>query len=101
MGAAGHDPAARLGPTVADLSDRGFGFDRVYVAVGRAVTALAGLVVRLDRDVVDAYPRGTASLTGIAGRAGEKAHRGAPSAGLLAVVLGVVLVAVAGVTVWR
>jgi len=101
MGAAGHDPAARLGPAAADLSDRGFGFDAVYVAVGRAVTALARLVVRLDRDVVDAYPRGTAYLTGIAGRAGEKAHRAAPSAGLLGVVLGVVLVAVAGVTVWH
>jgi NADH-quinone oxidoreductase subunit L len=101
MGPAGHDPAARLGPAAADLSDRGFGFDAVYVAVGRAVTAVARLVVRLDRDVVDAYPRGTASLTGIVGRAGEKAHRGVPSLGLLAVVLGVVLVAVAGVTVWR
>ena len=101
LGAAGDDPAARLGPVAVDLSDRGFGFDAVYVAVGRAVTSLARLVVRLDRDVVDAYPRGTAALTGIAGRAGEKAHRGVPSAGLLAVVLGVVLVAVAGVTVWR
>jgi NADH-quinone oxidoreductase subunit L len=58
-------------------------------------------VVRLDRDVVDAYPRGAASLTGIAGRLGEKAHRAAPSAGLLAVVVGVVLIAVAGVTVWH
>ena len=55
----------------------------------------------LDRDVVDAYPRGAASLTGIAGRLGEKAHRAAPSAGLLAVVVGVVLIAVAGVTVWH
>ena len=101
MAAAGHDPARRLGPAVADLSDRGFGFDAVYVAAGRAVIAVARLVVRLDRDVVDAYPRGAASLTGIAGRLGEKAHRAAPSAGLLAVVVGVVLIAVAGVTVWH
>ncbi len=101
MATAGHDPAARLGPATADLSDRGFGFDSVYVAVGRAVTAAARLVVRLDRDVVDAYPRGAASLTGIAGRLGERAHRAAPSAGLVAVVVGVVLVAVAGVTVWH
>ena len=77
MATAGHDPARRLGPAAADLSDRGFGFDSVYVAVGRAVIAVARLVVRLDRDVVDAYPRGAASLTGIAGRLGEKAHRGA------------------------
>ncbi len=101
MATAGHDPAARLGPAAADLSDRGFGFDSVYVAVGRAVIAVARLVVRLDRDVVDAYPRGAASLTGIAGRLGERAHRAAPSAGLVAVVVGVVLVAVAGVTVWH
>jgi NADH-quinone oxidoreductase subunit L len=101
MAAAGHDPARRLGPAVADLSDRGFGFDAVYVAAGRAVIAVARLVVRLDRDVVDAYPRGAASLTGIAGRVGEKAHRAAPSTGLLAVVVGVVLIAVAGVTVWH
>ena len=101
LAAAGHDPARRLGPAAADLSDRGFGFDAVYVAVGRAVIAVARLVVRLDRDVVDAYPRGAASLTGIAGRVGEKAHRGAPSTGLVAVVVGVVLVAVAGVTVWH
>lgn len=101
MAAAGHDPARRLGPAVTDLSDRGFGFDAVYVAVGRAVIAVARLVVRLDRDVVDAYPRGAASLTGIAGRVGEKAHRAAPSTGLLAVVVGVVLIAVAGVTVWH
>ena len=96
----GRDPAARLGPAFVDLSDRGFGFDRVYVAAGTAVTALARLVVRLDRDVVDAYPRSAAALTGLAGRASERAHRGAPSVGLLAVVVGVVLVAVAGVTVW-
>jgi NADH-quinone oxidoreductase subunit L len=101
LATAGHDPARRLGPAAADLSDRGFGFDAVYVAVGRAVIAVARLVVRLDRDVVDAYPRGAASLTGIAGRAGEKAHRGAPSTGLVAVVVGVVLVAVVGVTVWH
>jgi NADH-quinone oxidoreductase subunit L len=100
MAPAGHDPARRLGPAAADLSNRGFGFDAVYVAVGRAVTAVAMLVVRLDRDVVDAYPRGTASLTGIAGRLGERAHRATPSVGLVAVVVGVVLVAVAGVTVW-
>jgi NADH-quinone oxidoreductase subunit L len=101
MASTGQDPANRLGPAVVEQSDRGFGFDAVYVAVGRAVIAVARLVVRLDRDVVDAYPRGAASLTGIAGRVGERAHRAAPSAGLLAVVVGVVLIAVAGVTVWH
>ena len=55
----------------------------------------------IDRDVVDAYPRGAASLAGMAGRAGDRAHRGTPSTGLLAVVVGVVVLAVVGVTAWR
>jgi NADH-quinone oxidoreductase subunit L len=101
LAAGGRDPADRLGAAVADRSDRGFGVDRLYVGLGRAVLAVARLVVRLDRDVVDAYPRGAAALTGLAGRAGDRAHRATPSAGLLAVVVGVVAVAVAGVTAWR
>ncbi|MDQ6715319.1 MAG: NADH-quinone oxidoreductase subunit L [Actinomycetota bacterium] len=101
LAAGGRDPAARLGPAIGDLSDRGFRVDAAYVGLGRVVTAVARLVVRLDRHVVDAYPRGAASVTSLAGRAGERAHRGTPSAGLLAVVVGVVLVAVAGVTVWH
>ena len=95
------DPASRLGSRWQVGSDRGFGADRAYVAVGRAVLALARLVVTLDRDVVDAYPRGAAGLTGMIGRAGERAHRATPSAGLVAVVVGVVAVAVLGVTAWH
>ncbi len=97
----GRDPAARLGASVLEQSDRGFGVDRLYVMVGTAVVAVARLVVRLDRDVVDGYPRGAASVAGLAGRASSRAHRSAPSAGLVAVVAGVVAVAVAGVTAWR
>ncbi|MEP6630042.1 MAG: NADH-quinone oxidoreductase subunit L [Lapillicoccus sp.] len=97
----GRDPAQGLGPRAAELSGRGFGVDRLYVGVGRSVVAVARLVVRLDRDVVDAYPRGAASLAGLAGRAGHRTHRAAPSSGLVAVVVGVVAVAVAGVTAWR
>ncbi|MGI8679785.1 MAG: hypothetical protein ACR2LX_14115, partial [Jatrophihabitans sp.] len=96
LAAGGRDPAARLGPAIGDLSDRGFRVDAAYVGLGRVVTAVTRLVMRLDRHVVDAYPRGAASVTSLAGRAGERAHRGTPSAGLLAVVVGVVLVAVAG-----
>jgi len=95
------DPATRLGAQWQERSDRGFGVDTAYVAVARAVLALARLVVVLDRDVVDAYPRGAAGVAGLLGRAGEKAHRGVPSAGLVALVLGVVGLAVAGVTVWH
>jgi NADH-quinone oxidoreductase subunit L len=97
----GRDPAQRLGASVLEQSDRGFGIDRLYVAVGTTVLAVARLVVRLERDVVDAYPRAATSAAGLAGRAGSRAHRAAPSVGLVAVVVGVVGVAVAGVTAWR
>ncbi|GAA2742103.1 hypothetical protein GCM10009868_10790 [Terrabacter aerolatus] len=80
---------------------RGFGVDTAYVGVGRAVTALARVVVALDRDVVDAYPRATAVVARAAGRAGERGHRGVPSLSLLSLLVGVVLVAVLGVTAWR
>lgn len=101
MSSQGRDPAARLGRTVLEDADRGFGMDAVYVVVARAVTTVARGVAFLDREVVDAYPRAAASLTGMGGRLGQRIHRGNPSAGLLAVVVGVVLVAVGGVTVWR
>ncbi len=97
----GRDALERMPPQLTARAENGFGVDAVYVAVGRAVVATARLVVRLDQDVVDAYPRSLVVLTRAAGRAGDRAHRGAPSTGLLAVVVGVVAVAVAGVTVWR
>ncbi len=95
------DPATRLGPRWQERSDRGFGADTAYLGVARAVLAVARLVVVLDRDVVDAYPRGAAGVTALLGRAGERMHRGAPSAGLVALVIGVVGLAVVGVTVWH
>jgi len=98
---AGADPAVALGPRWGVRSDQGFGVDRAYVAVGRAVLALARLVVVLDEDVVDAYPRGAARLSGLLGTAAESRHRGASSPGLVALVIGVVALAVAGVTVWH
>ncbi len=75
--------------------------DAAYAAFGRAVVAVARLVVFLDRDVVDAYPRALAATTRAAGRAGQRAHRAVPSLGLVGVVTGVLVVAVLGVTVWR
>jgi len=98
---AGADPAVGLGPRWGVRSDQGFGVDRAYVAVGRAVLALARLVVVLDEDVVDAYPRGAARLSGLLGTAAGRRHRGASSPGLVALVIGVVALAVAGVTVWH
>jgi NADH-quinone oxidoreductase subunit L len=80
---------------------RGFGFDTAYLAVGRAVTAVARLVVVLDRDVVDAYPRAAAVITRTTGRAGVRAHRAVPSRSLVALLVGVVVVAILGVAAWR
>jgi NADH-quinone oxidoreductase subunit L len=86
---------------VRDGAVRGFGVDTAYVAVGRAVTAVARLVVVLDRDVVDAYPRAAAAVTRAAGRAGQRSHRAVPSLSLVALLTGVVVVAVLGVAAWR
>ncbi len=57
-----HDVADRVPGHLRDAAVRGFGADTAYAGVGRAVTALARVVVVLDRDVVDAYPRATAVL---------------------------------------
>lgn len=101
LSSGGRDLADRLSPALRDRAERGFGVDAAYVAVGRAVLAVARLVATLDRDVVDAYPRAVAAATGLAGRATARVHRGSPSTALVAVVVGVVLVAIGGVTVWR
>jgi NADH-quinone oxidoreductase subunit L len=95
------DVADRVPARVRESAVRGFGADTAYVGVGRAVTALARLVVVLDRDVVDAYPRATAAVARAAGRAGERTHRAVPSMSLLGLLCGVVFVAVLGVTAWR
>jgi NADH-quinone oxidoreductase subunit L len=95
------DVAERVPVHVREPAVRGFGADTAYAGVGRAVTAVARLVVALDRDVVDAYPRGTAVVARAAGRAGERGHRAVPSLSLLSLLVGVVLVAVLGVAAWR
>ena len=95
------DVAERIPAGVRDPAVRGFGADTAYVAFGRAVTALARLVVALDRDVVDAYPRATAVVARAAGRAGERGHRAVPSLSVLGLLVGAVVVAILGVTAWR
>ncbi|MBW8731798.1 MAG: NADH-quinone oxidoreductase subunit L, partial [Terrabacter sp.] len=95
------DVADRVPGRVREPAVRGFGVDTAYVGVGRAVTAVARLVVALDRDVVDAYPRATAVVARAAGRAGERSHRAVPSLSLLSLLVGVVVVAVLGVAAWR
>ncbi|MEO6998115.1 MAG: proton-conducting transporter membrane subunit [Terracoccus sp.] len=79
----------------------GFGADTAYARVGDGVTALARLVVVLDRDVVDAYPRSTAVAARQLGRFGVRVHRAIPASALLGVVVGIVVIAVLGVTVWQ
>jgi NADH-quinone oxidoreductase subunit L len=100
--AQGADPAERLVGDRAPLFDNGFGADRVYVgAVARPVLALARLVVFLDRDVIDAYVRGSAATAMLSGRGGQRAHRAERSStSLVWVVAGVVAVAAAGVALW-
>ena len=95
------DAAERIPAHVRDSAVRGFGADTAYVAFGRAVTATARLVVALDRDVVDAYPRAAAVVARAAGRAGERGHRAVPSLSVLSLLVGAVLVAILGVTAWR
>ena len=95
------DVANRVPGRVRESAVRGFGVDTAYVGFGRAVTAVARLVVALDRDVVDAYPRATAVVARAAGRAGERGHRAVPSLSVLSLLVGVVVVAVLGVAAWR
>ncbi len=95
------DAAERLPSRLRAGAVVGFGADTAYARVGAGVTALARLVVMLDRDVVDAYPRATAVATRQLGRVGVRVHRAVPASALLGVVIGIVVVAVLGVTVWQ
>ena len=95
------DAAVRLGPAVAAAFDGGLGVDGVYQhLVARPVTALARLVVVLDRDVIDAYVRGTAVATRWAGVGAERAHTRKPSQGLVWVLCGVLAVGLVGMGLW-
>ena len=96
------DPAVRLLGAWIPHFDAGFGADRLYArAVAVPVLALARLVVVLDRDVIDAYVRGSAATALLTGRGGQRAHRAERSStSLVWVVVGVVAVAAAGVALW-
>ena len=94
------DAADRLGASRMALFDRGFGADGVYVAVVSQVVRLARIVVTADREVIDAYVRGTVVATRWAGIAAERAHTRKPSSYLVWVLLGLLAVGMAGVTTW-
>jgi NADH-quinone oxidoreductase subunit L len=96
------DPAERLVGARMPRFDAGFGVDALYLTlVARPVLALARVVVFLDREVVDAYVRGSATTALLTGRAGARAHRAERSStSLVWVVVGLLVVAAAGVTLW-
>jgi NADH-quinone oxidoreductase subunit L len=95
------DAAVRLlGARRMVMFDKGFGADGVYVAVVSPVVRLARVVVTADRQVIDAYVRGTVVATRWAGVTSERAHTRKPSSYLVWLLLGVLAVGVSGVTLW-
>lgn len=94
------DAAARLGADRMALFDRGFGADGVYVALASQVVRLADVVVIADRQVIDAYVRGTVVVTRWIGVSGERVHTRKPSSYLVWLLVGLLTVGVVGVTSW-
>jgi NADH-quinone oxidoreductase subunit L len=94
------DAAAVLGSRRMALFDNGFGVDDVYTAVVSPIVMLARVVVTADREVIDAYVRGSVVLTRWAGTAGERVHTRKPSSYIVWVFAGLLAVGVSGVTLW-
>ncbi len=94
------DAAERLGAERMSLFDRGLGADGVYVAVASRVVQLARVVVVADREVIDAYVRGTVVATRWVGIAGERTHTRKPSSYLVWLLFGLLAVGFTGVTLW-
>ena len=94
------DAADRLGAERMALFDRGLGADGVYVAMASQVVRLADIVVIADRQVIDAYVRGTVVVTRWIGVVGERAHTRKPSSYLVWLLVGLLAVGVTGVTLW-
>ncbi|AKU17877.1 NADH-quinone oxidoreductase subunit L [Luteipulveratus mongoliensis] len=94
------DASDRLPASWRSLAARGLGADTVYVnVVARPVLALAQLVAGADRRLeqgVEAAPALIRSL----GDHTDRVHTRRPTSGLLAVVGGVLVVALLGVTLW-
>jgi len=94
------DAADRLGAAGMALCDKGLGADGVYVAFADRVVQLARVVVVADREVIDAYVRGTVVATRWAGITGERAHTRKPSIYLVWLLVGLLTVGLTGVTLW-
>jgi NADH-quinone oxidoreductase subunit L len=99
MNASG-DAADLLGARRMALFDKDFGVDGIYVAVVSPVYTLARIVVKADRDIIDAYVRGTVVATRWTGIASERYHTRKPSTYLVWVFVGLLAVGVSGVTLW-
>jgi NADH-quinone oxidoreductase subunit L len=102
VGGFDRDPAEVVARRFVPLADRGLGADTAYVRlVAVPVLALARLVAFLDTEVVDAFVRGSAVLTRVAGWAGARAHRGErPSSAVGLVLAAAVVLGLAGVLAW-
>ena len=94
------DAADILGARRMALFDKGFGADGIYVAVVSPVVKLARIVVTADRQVIDAYVRGTVVATRWTGVASERVHTRKPSSYLVWLLVGLLAVGVSGVTLW-
>ncbi len=99
------DPADVLARRFVPHADRGLGADALYHrVVARPVVRLARLVAFVDTEVVDAYVRGTAVATRVAGWTGGRLHGGERPSSAVGLVVGAVVVlgalAVAGVAAW-
>ena len=94
------DAASRLPLGLRSFASRGADVDRLYVAlVGRPVEALAVVVARVDA-LIERGVRGLGTGALALAERGARAHTGAPSFGLVAVAVGVVLAGLLGVTLW-
>jgi NADH-quinone oxidoreductase subunit L len=94
------DAADLLGARRIALFDKDLGADGIYVAIVSPVVKLARIVVTADREVIDAYVRGTVVVTRWAGVEGERAHTRKPSVYLAWLLVGLLAVGVSGVTLW-
>jgi NADH-quinone oxidoreductase subunit L len=93
------DPLAAVSPRTQTLLLNGFGFDALqHRLVVRPVRRVAALVVNGDRDVVDAYARGSVAVTRWGGGQLRKAQSGLATSYLTWLAAGVVAAGIAGVS---
>jgi NADH-quinone oxidoreductase subunit L len=93
------DPLTSASPRLQSLLLSGFGVDALqHRLVVRPVRRVAGLVVNGDRDVVDAYARGSVTAARWGGTLLRRAQSGLATSYLTWLALGVVAAGIAGVS---